>query len=162
MNRTLAGVGLALFGILGLAATGASAAAKDPFVGTWVLNAAKSDFGGGPALATAKTTNTMVKGGMKSVSDATYADGRTVHAESTGAADGKDVAVSGMPTWDSVTMLRADRHTIVRTERKGGKVVGITTITVAADGKSLTAKRRAMNAAGAAYVSTTFWERAKH
>ncbi len=160
MKRTIAGVGLALFGLLGLAA-GASAA-SDPFVGHWALNAGKSEYSGMVGGSSGKVTISAVKGGVKSTVDVAYADGRAVHYEVNGKADGSEIAVAGSAMFDSVTMLRPDRHTIVRTERRGGKLSGITTITVSDDGKTLTAVRRGISTAGPSPSYTTVWNRAKH
>ena len=162
MKRTIAGVGLALFGLLSLAATGALAAGSDPFAGHWALNAAKSTYTGMAGGTSGKTTIGTVKGGIKSTTDVTYADGHAVHYEISGKADGSDIAVAGSPLFDSVTVLRPDRHTVIRTERRGGKMVGITTITVSDDGKMLTAMRRGISIAGPQPSYTSVWDRARH
>jgi hypothetical protein len=77
-------------------------------------------------------------------------------------ADGSDQPVTGGPNFDSVSTIQADRHTLIRTERRGGKVIGNTIATVAADGKSFTAESRGTNPAGQKYHNVTVWERAKH
>jgi len=164
MKRTIVGVSAALFGLLSLAATGASAAAKggDPFIGHWTLNAAKSQYSGMPAAASGKVAISAVKGGIKSSVDVAYADGHAVHYEVNGKVDGSEIAVPGSAPFESATMLRGDRHTVVRTERRGGKLVGITTITVSDDGKTLTAMRRGISIAGPQPSYTTVWDRARH
>jgi hypothetical protein len=54
--------------------------------------------------------------------------------------DGKDYAVKGDPGGSVVSLKKVDDHTIVETTKRDGKIVSITSWTVSADGKSLTAK----------------------
>ncbi|HXQ63778.1 MAG TPA: hypothetical protein VN787_02895 [Steroidobacteraceae bacterium] len=158
------GVSAALFGLLSLAATGASAAAKgsDPFVGHWTLNATKSEYSGMTGGTSGKVAISAVKGGIKSTVDVAFADGHATHYEVNGKADGSEIVVAGSALFDSATMLRPDRHTVIRTERRGGKLVGITTITVSADGRTLTAMRKGISTAGPQPSYTTVWDRARH
>lgn len=163
MNRNLRALGLTLLAVVGFAATTASAAGGDPFSGTWTLNVQKSDFGpGGMAPASAKVVLAVSKKSGKLVNDSTYADGHKVHYEYSGPIDGSDVAVTGSPLFDSVDSIRADKWTVIRTERQGGKLAGITTATVSHDGKTLTAVRRGISTHGPQPSYTSVFDRAKH
>ena len=51
-------------------------------------------------------------------------------------ADGSDQKVSGHPYYDSVAVKVVDDHTVQETDRKNGKVVTTSTMTVTADGKT--------------------------
>jgi len=157
------GLWVALIGTLCLAASGASAASKSMsgFVGHWELDAAQSTFTGRPAYKSAKLVITGVKGGSKLSGDYVGADGKTTHVEYAGPADGSDVAVTGTPFFDTVTMLMPDSHTLIRTERRAGKVVGVTTVTLAKNGKSFTASGRGTMPDGHQYTATTYWKRVK-
>jgi hypothetical protein len=53
-------------------------------------------------------------------------------------ADGMDHAVTGHPYYDSVAIKVADDHTVQETDKKGGKVVAISTSTISSDGKTMT------------------------
>jgi hypothetical protein len=53
-------------------------------------------------------------------------------------ADGSDQPVTGHPYFDTVAIQASDDHTVQETEKKAGKVVGTSTITVAPDGKTAT------------------------
>jgi hypothetical protein len=53
-------------------------------------------------------------------------------------ADGTDQKVSGHPYYDMVAVKAVDDHSVRWTEKKGGKVVSTSTMTVAADGKTAT------------------------
>ena len=51
-------------------------------------------------------------------------------------ADGNDHSVTGHPYFDTVAVEVVDDHTIHETDKKGGKVVATSTLTVAPDGKT--------------------------
>jgi len=51
-------------------------------------------------------------------------------------ADGQDQKVTGHPYFDTMAVQVVDDHTVKETQKKGGKVVGASTTTVAADGKT--------------------------
>lgn len=53
-------------------------------------------------------------------------------------ADGKDHPVTGNPDYDTVAIDVINDHSIKETDKKDGKVVGTSTATVAADGKTST------------------------
>jgi hypothetical protein len=162
MNRRIWALGLAALAMLGFAATDAAAAGMMRGTGTWVLDAQKSDFGSAPAIASGKLVVTQTKKVHKVVTDIAYADGRKAHYEYSGPVDGSDIAVSGAPLFDSVTVLTPDKDTVIRTERKGGRLAGITTATVSKDGKTLTSQRRGITISGPQPSYTTVWNRAKH
>jgi hypothetical protein len=157
------GLWVTVLGALCLVASGASAASKGKSVlaGAWEYDAGQSTFTGRPAYKSAKIVVTAVKGASKFVGDFTLADGKTVHTEYTGAADGSDIAVSGSQAFDSVTLLEPDSHTFIRTERRAGKVVGTTIATVAKDGKSFTATGRGTMPDGHQYTFSSVWKRVK-
>ena len=52
-------------------------------------------------------------------------------------ADGTDQPVSGHPYVDSIAIKVVSDHEIQETDKKGGKVVGTSTSTVSADGKTI-------------------------
>ena len=157
------GFWVAVIGTLCLAASAASAGSKGKSVldGVWEFDAAQSTFTGRPAYKSAKIVVTAVKGGSKFVGDYTLADGKSIHTEYSGPADGSDIAVSGTPAFDSVTMLEPDRHTMIRTERRVGKVVGTTIVTLAKDGKGFSATGRGTMPDGHQYTFTSVWKRVK-
>ncbi len=53
-------------------------------------------------------------------------------------ADGQDHAVTGHPYYDTVNIKVVDDHTMVETDKKGGKTVEVGTTKVSADRKTLT------------------------
>jgi hypothetical protein len=146
--------------LLGTSAV-AGAHGKDPFVGSWQYDAAHSSFTGIPAYASAKVMVSAQKKDVKVVSDATLADGKTVHYEYAGPTDGSDVAVTGNASFSSVTLLRPDAHTVIRTDRRAGRVVGILTVTVDKDGKSMTGVSRGVTADNHTYTTNIVFTRVK-
>jgi len=53
-------------------------------------------------------------------------------------ADGSDQAITGHPYTDTIAIKVVNDHEIQETDKKGGKVVGTSTVTVSPDGKSAT------------------------
>jgi hypothetical protein len=126
----------------------ATAADADPVIGTWKLNAGKSTFKSGPAIAS--QTRTYSQSGdeitldMKSAS----ADGKETNSHTTYHLDGKSYPVTGSPDYDSLTGKRLNSHMAQFTLKKGNKVIGRTTRTVSKDGKKLTATTHETLASG--------------
>jgi hypothetical protein len=74
----------------------------------------------------------------------TTADGE-MYSSSTGESydakyDGKDYPMKGRPAGYTVSLKKADARTVVRTDKRDGKIVGILTMTVSADGKTANVK----------------------
>jgi len=157
------GMWITVLGALCLVASAASAASKgkSAISGIWEFDASQSTFTGRPAYKSARIVTTAVKGGSKFVGDFTLPDGKTFHVEYSGPADGSDIPVTGTPAFDSVTMIEPDKQTLIRTERRAGKVVGTTIVTVAKDGKSFSAAGRGTSSDGHQYTFTSVWKRVK-
>lgn len=52
--------------------------------------------------------------------------------------DGKDYPTKGIYGYDSVSLKRVNDHTIEETDKRGGKVIEVSKMTVSADGKKMT------------------------
>ena len=161
MKRGIWGRTLLAVAALCLGASVASAAGKDPLVGNWDLDAATSSVNGQNAFKGGHVAITMTKDVYKTVVDITPASGAAIHYETSFKQDGMDVPVTGNTYFDSATMLRVDHSTTIRTERRGGKVVGITTIEVSKDGKTLTSSSKYTTQDGKQYTRSLSWHRAK-
>jgi hypothetical protein len=157
-GRTL--IGIAALCLVASAAT-AAAKGKEPIVGSWELDATKSSATGRPALKSAHAVISVVKNGLSGVVDAVPGSGPAVHYEWAGKYDGSDIHVNGNAYYDTFTVLKADKNTLIRTERRGGKVVGITTIEVAKDGKTMTASTRATLPDGHQFTANSVYNRVK-
>lgn len=137
---------MASIGALALAATtaliimcgAALADTPNPFVGTWVLNVAKSTFDPPPPLKSHHVATTLAPGGgLHNVIDIVEADGSRTHLEYTTALDGKAVPVTGYPYADSVAVSQVNARTLKEVFLKAGKEVETGTITVSANGKTM-------------------------
>ena len=118
MTRLRSIAALALAAVV--TAAGAHAQAKDPVIGTWALNVAKSKFNPGPP------PKSQLRGYVKSGDkiEATFtgvnADGTPMKIMFTSAYDGKDYAFTGDPNADAISFKRVDAHTVEATAKKGG------------------------------------------
>ncbi len=54
--------------------------------------------------------------------------------------DGKEYPMTGDPTIETVSLKKVSDREIIETDKRGGKIVFVTTFTVSADGKTLSAK----------------------
>jgi hypothetical protein len=101
----------------------ASAMADSPFDGTWKADMSSVQMPKKPDIY-------VLKDGMYSCQ--TCAPAYTIKA------DGTDQPVSGHPYYDTVAIKVVDAHTIQETDKKNGKAVTTSTVTVAPDGKTAT------------------------
>jgi hypothetical protein len=107
--------------VLSAAILPAQALADSPFDGTWKADVSSANFAKKPDIY-------VLKDGMY--------DCKTCAPSYTIKADGSDQAITGHPYIDSVAIKIVDPHTIQETDKKGGKTVGTSTTTIAADGKT--------------------------
>jgi hypothetical protein len=141
--------------ILGLAAvafvatmSSVSAQATDPSMGDWKLNVGKSKFSPGPAPKSLTVKREPAAAGVKSTTEAVNPDDSKATTEYTANYDGKDVPLKGSPVADTVSLVRKDALTSVRTDKKAGKVVQTLTLVVDKDGKTFTVTVDGTNAKG--------------
>lgn len=99
------------------------ASAQSPFDGTWKVDMNKVDFPKKPDVY-------LLQNGMYEC--------KTCVPPINVKADGQDQPVSGHPYYDTVAIKVVNDHEIEETDKKDGKVVATSTITVAPDGKTLT------------------------
>jgi hypothetical protein len=163
MKRGIWGRTIAAIAALCLVASVSTAASKgkDPLVGNWDLDASSSIVNGQAGFKSGHVSITAAKDEHKSVVDLAPASGAAVHYETTFKYDGMAVPVTGNTYFDSATMLSVDRNTTIRTERRGAKVVGVTTIEVAKDGKSFVGTSKGTLSDGKQFARSLTWHRAK-
>jgi hypothetical protein len=97
------------------------ALAQSVFDGTWKVDMSKVDFSAKPDVY-------LLEKGMYSCKSCSP----TYEIK----ADGMDQAVKGHPYVDTIAIKVMNDHEIMETDKKGGKVVGTSTTTVGADGKT--------------------------
>ena len=150
--------------ILGLAlavvALGAAAqSAKNPELGTWKLNLAKSKYNPGPPPQSVTITMEAAGKGVKYSSKGANSEGKPTAAEYTANYDGKDVPLKGSELADSTSLKRINANTIERLNKKDGKVVQTIRRVYAKDGKSYTAKVTGKNTKGEPVNNLLYYDR---
>jgi hypothetical protein len=127
-----------------------SADTPDPFIGTWMLNPAKSNCDPPPSPKSHTFRIAKVKGGaFHDTIDLVEGDGTKTHIEFISARDGKYVAVTGSGYADSVSVTQVDPKTFKYTFKKAKKPIESGTFTVSGDGKTLQGTLSGKDAAGA-------------
>ena len=125
-------------GLLALMLLGALAFAqsKDPLVGTWALDRAKSEFMPDNTLQSRTVEFTAKDGGVAFLQKTVTDRGNTVQSDFTAKYDGKDVPISGSQL-DTVALKRMDPNTFERSGKIKGMVVETVTMKVSNGGKTL-------------------------
>ena len=137
----------------------AHAQSKDPFVGTWTLNVAKSKYTPGPVPKSITSTYEAVgKGYRVSVKNDTA--GGSVQYSYTTYLDGKDSKVTGNnPNADTIGVKRIDARTLEVISKKGGKVTITQRNVISADGKTRTVTTTGTDALGQKLHNVAVFER---
>jgi hypothetical protein len=138
------GLGIVLF----VQSVNLSAQASDPRIGTWKMNAAKSQFNPGPPPQSLIVKVEPAGQGEKVTADIGNADGTRTTTVYTANFDGKEYPLTGSPTADTVSLKRIDSRTTDRTDKKGGKVVTTLKRVVSQDGKTMTVTTKGTTADG--------------
>jgi hypothetical protein len=136
LNTTVNGlaallIGVAVFGRPSMADT------PSPFLGKWVLNIPKSNFGSSAPLKSEVFSMADPGDGLWH-STVDYQEGDTkTHIEYTTAGDGKPVPVTGTSEVDAVAVTKVDDSTVKFVFKKNGKRVEWGTWKLSKSGKSL-------------------------
>jgi hypothetical protein len=143
--------------VVGFVSVVALAQSKDPLVGTWKLNVAKST---GLTYKSGTSRIEPAGAGVKFTVDLVGADGTVNKWAFTANYDGKDNPVSGKsPYGDAVALERVDANTTRIISKLAGKVVTTQTIVVSADGKTRTTTTKGTDAKGQKIDSVSFYEK---
>lgn len=135
---------------------------RDLFIGKWQYDGTQSSFVGRAPYQGATISFTRFKDGAHVVEDVIVASGAKFHFEYRDPGDGSIVQVVGNPYYDTQSTVWVDDDTCIRTERRGGKVIGVTTMTLAKDRASFTASARRIVPEGHLYTAVVVWRRAKN
>jgi hypothetical protein len=141
-----------------LVMVGASAFAGENWVGTWKLNAAKSQLG-----STAVRAQTLqfeaTPSGIKLASEGTDAEGKLIRGGYVSKFDGKDVPWTGNPMADMACPKRIDDNTYENVWKKAGKATVTAKVSVSADGKTLTVTQTGTDPQGKAVSSVAVYDK---
>lgn len=135
-------------------------AADDPFVGTWKLDVTRSTYSPGPASrGEILTSEPYGKNGIKTTAKITDAQGKQSVTAYQGTFDGKDYPITGDANADTTSMTRPDAYTIVRTNKKAGKVTTTLRREVSKDGKTLTVTQTGTDIKGRTIHNVTIFDK---
>ena len=148
-----------VFGAMALAGLTFGVVKPDPFVGTWVLNVAKSTYTPGPAPQSATAIYSAVPGGLKLVATTQLPDGKSTRTEFTAKLNGRDYPVTGNPDYDMTALKRVGTHRIEFTRKRAGNVVQNGNMVVSADGKIRTVTTDGTNAKGEKVHNVAVYDR---
>jgi hypothetical protein len=127
----------------------ASAQSKDPFVGAWRMNVAKSKYSPGPAPKSVTSTYEAAGQGYRISVKVEPASGAVQQYSYTTNLDGKDSPMTGNnPNSDMAAVKRIDTHTLEMVNKKGGKTTTTQRNVVAKDGKTRTVTTTGVDAQG--------------
>src|SRR3984957_17510012 len=145
-----------------LVLAGTMLAQSAAFVGTWKLNVEKSKF---PAGMAPKSLTRTVSADGDTVTykfEGVSADGSAISFGYTSKYDGKgsEVTGTGMPYGaDHIAVKQLNSHQLSATLKKGGKIVGSSSVTVSHDGKMLTLTSKGTDANGKPVESVSVYEK---
>ena len=112
--------------------------AKDPFLGTWMMDSDKSTFVPGPVPEDRTMTFELKGGALHHITRTRNLFlGGTDDIDYTAQFDGKDYPVTGTGL-DTISLKRIDANTIERTGKVRGNVTETGTMKISPDGKVLT------------------------
>ena len=146
-------------GLLALAVL-AIAQPKDPLVGTWRLNVAKSKYSPGPPAKSVTVTYEAAGRGYKVSVRTEPASGPVQEWSYTTSLDGKDSAVTGNnPNADTIAAKRIDGNTLENVSKLGGKVTITSRVVVSADGRTRTNTQAGIDGKGQKVNNVLAFER---
>ena len=148
MKTVLRMLAVSVFAVVACATVQAQ---TNPLVGTWKLNVEKSKYDPGPAPKSLTRTVVAQGEGVKYTFEGVSGDGKPISYGFSVNFDGKDNPINGtIPSGaDAIAAKRKDPNHYVATLKKGGKEVGISRVTVSADGKTTTVDSTGTTASGA-------------
>ena len=135
------------------------ALAADNWLGTWKLDAAKSNWSPGPAPKSLTLKFEATPGGIKFTGDGVGADGKATHSMFLSKFDGKDVPYEGNPDADMASPRKIDDNSYDNTWKKDGKATIAAKVVVSADGKTMTITQTGTNAKGEAVNNTIVYSK---
>ena len=144
----------------GMLALGASAAGPvSPFDGSWTLVLEKSTFRPAPGPKELTRTITTAGDSITLTISGRRVDGSMISGRVQFRLDGKDYPLSGNPNVDTIAFTQTDARTWSTTTKQAGHVRTHSTLTVSADGATLSESISGTNASGKPVSNTMVFER---
>ncbi len=137
-----------------------TASSEDPFVGTWVLNFARSTFTPGQVfLKETLLTEDLTGGQFRSTINSLPEGGPPLRIEIVYAIDGRDYAVLGSPYENVCAYHRIDDRTIEIVPRQDGRVPYRAIDQISEDGLTQTMIVKGVTAGGESYTNIAIYDR---
>jgi hypothetical protein len=146
-------------GMLAAATLAVAQTPAEPFIGTWKLDLAKSQFGNGPTPKSIIRAYSLAGDRVVLKLTGIGSDGKQLLQQSTFKFDGMDYAYTGRPEFDSVAARHVDTYQYETVQKKAGKVVSTSIVTISADGKMFTQVTKRLTPSGGAAVTTAVYTR---
>ena len=160
MSATSARSAIVLLAATFLVVTAAGAQSKDPLLGAWKLNLAKSKYSPGPLPKSSTSTYEAVSKGYKVTVRTEPASGPVQEWSYTTSLDGTDAAIIGdNPNADTTMVKRVSATTLEVVNKKAGKVTTTQTNVIAADGKTRTVTTTGTDAQGRKINNVAIYDR---
>jgi hypothetical protein len=151
-------MGFTAMALMGVVVT--TAQSKDPFIGNWTLNVAKSKYSPGPVPKSVTSTYEAAGKGYKVSVKNEPASGPVQQWSYTTNLDGKESRIAGNnPNADAVTVKRIDANTLELVNSKAGKPTTTQTNVVGADGKTRTVTTTGTDGQGQKVNNVAVFER---
>jgi hypothetical protein len=134
---------------------------QDPFVGTWTLNVARSEFDPNHRPSQATMTWSLEKDGayLMLAEGVNGAGTRVAEKPQRLVADGNPYAVENLPGLTSVTTRPAPNTIRAEARREDGSLAGEGTYVVADDGRTMTATTAGFDTQLRRFTMRTVWDR---
>ncbi len=153
-------LGLIVVACVAMATAWTVAQSKDPFVGVWTLNVAKSKYSPGPAPKSQTATYEAAGSGYKVSVSSTPATGAAQEWSYTTSLDGKPAKVTGNnPNADMTAVRRIDATTLEVVNTKGGKETTRQRNVISADGKTRTVTTTGVDGQGQKVNNVSVFEK---
>lgn len=153
------GVGFLVLIFLSVLSVEHGRAQTPSLAGTWKLDVAKSKYSPRPVPKSESVTYESSRDGYTYKVTATEADGSPTNLTGSLLFDGKYVATTGSPDYDTVATRRIDAYTSETTRKKNGTVVQTVRRVLSRDGKTLTLTTTGTNARGDSINNVGVYER---
>lgn len=138
----------------------AAAGQGSAWYGTWRLDVERSEYRPGPAPY---RRGTLViepwDGGVRMVYDLVGVRGGVTHLEWTGRFDGRDYPVQGADEYITYAYAPVDDRTVRAAVKVDGRLVATATVTLSADGRTMTTQTRGTDSRGRPLLATTVYRK---
>lgn len=116
------------------------AALATTHLGTWKMNAAKSQYTGMPAPKEMTVVYTQQGSGWRYQGTGVSAAGEPIKSSYTYVKDGEEAKTTGFPAWDSMIITHGNTNNSNASLMRGGKKVGNASRLISLDGKTMTVR----------------------